>query len=158
MEPFARSFLKASLVWLALGVTLGVAMAAHPNWSVHRMAHLHMLLLGFVGMMIFGVAYHVIPRFTGHPLASRRAGIVHWWVANAGLALMVAGFMTRGLGRGAGTPLLATGGMLSSIGAYVFVVVLWRTMDGPPELRAAERRAREAVQRARASAMPIAPS
>ena len=27
---FAKAFLKASLTWLALGVTLGVAMAVHP--------------------------------------------------------------------------------------------------------------------------------
>jgi cbb3-type cytochrome oxidase subunit 1 len=47
--------------------------------------------LGFVTMMIFGVAYHVIPRFTGHPLHSRRLAGMQWWLANIGLALFVAG-------------------------------------------------------------------
>jgi cbb3-type cytochrome oxidase subunit 1 len=54
-----------------------VAMAVHPAWAVYRTAHLHMNLLGFVAMMIFGVAYHVIPRFTGHSLHSRRLAAVH---------------------------------------------------------------------------------
>ena len=72
MDWFVRAFLKSSLVWLGLGVTLGVGMAGHPAWLVYRPAHLHMTLLGFVAMMIFGVAYHVIPRFTGHPLHGRR--------------------------------------------------------------------------------------
>ena len=72
MEWFVKAFLKASLAWLALGVTLGVAMAVHPAWTVYRLPHVHVLLLGFVTMMIYGVAYHVIPRFTGAPLYSRR--------------------------------------------------------------------------------------
>ena len=64
MQWFVKAFLKASLVWLSLGVTLGVAMAAHPTWTVYRPAHVHMTALGFVTMMIYGVAYHVVPRFT----------------------------------------------------------------------------------------------
>ncbi|MDB4908547.1 MAG: cytochrome c oxidase subunit [Gemmatimonadetes bacterium] len=131
MEWFVKAFLKASLAWLALGVTLGVAMAAYPLWTLHRSAHMHMVLLGFVTMMIYGVAYHVIPRFTGHPLHSRRAAGVHWWLSNVGLALMVLGFVTRAYGAGIGTVALATGGTLSALGAYVFVYLIWRTVDGP---------------------------
>lgn len=131
MEWFVRAFLKASLAWLTLGVTLGVAMAAHPVWTIYRLAHVHMVLLGFVTMMIYGVAYHVIPRFTGHPLFSRRAARWHWWVSNVGLALMVAGFMVRNYHPVGGTVVLATGGALSALGAYVFAFVLWRTIDAP---------------------------
>ena len=45
MEWFVKAFLKASLAWLTLGVTLGVAMAAHPVWTVYRAAHMHMVML-----------------------------------------------------------------------------------------------------------------
>jgi cbb3-type cytochrome oxidase subunit 1 len=79
MDWSVKAFVKASLAWLALGVTLGVAMAARPGWAVYRPAHLHMTLLGFVAMMIYGVAHHVIPRFVGHPLHSRRLAGWHWW-------------------------------------------------------------------------------
>ncbi len=51
MDWFVRWFLKASLGWLTLGVTAGVAMAVHPVWTVYRAAHLHMVLLGFVTMV-----------------------------------------------------------------------------------------------------------
>ena len=140
MEWFVKAFLKASLAWLALGVTVGVAMAAHPVWTVYRLAHIHMLLLGFVTMMIYGVAYHVIPRFAGLPLHSRRAAGLHWWISNVGLACMVCGFVIRGAGLAAGTPVLALGGGVSAIGAYVFVYVVWRTMDGRIALRSSRRR------------------
>lgn len=135
MDWFVKAFIKASVAWLALGVTLGLAMAAHPVWTIYRPAHLHMVLLGFVTMMIYGVAYHVIPRFVGVPLHSRRAAGWQWWLSNVGLVLMVAGFAVRANGRDAGTPLLAVGGTLASIGAYIFAYLLWRTMDGPARKR-----------------------
>jgi cbb3-type cytochrome oxidase subunit 1 len=147
MTWFAKAFLKASLAWLALGVTLGVAMAAHPVWTVYRLAHVHMLLLGFVTMMIFGVAYHVIPRFVGFGLHRPRLAGAHWWMANVGLLLMVSGFVWRVFRPGAGTALLATGGALSAVGAYLFAYVIWRTIDGPDKLRAASERAARAVER-----------
>src|SRR3954465_5104333 len=118
MDWYVKAFLKASLAWLALGVTLGVAMGAYPAWSIYRTAHLHMLLLGFVGMMIFGVAYHVIPRFVGSPLRSPRAAIVHWWLANAGLAVMVVGFCLRAEGMPVSSALLGIGGTAAATGAY----------------------------------------
>jgi cbb3-type cytochrome oxidase subunit 1 len=147
---FSQAFLKASLAWLGLGVTLGVAMAAHPAWLVYRPAHLHMLVLGFVAMMIFGVAYHVIPRFTGHPLHGPRAAGVQWWLSNTGLALMVLGFVLRAQGHLSGTMVLATGGTLSAVGAYTFIWLIWRTIDGPRGLRNAVAAASQATEGPRA--------
>ena len=145
MDWFVKAFIKASLTWLALGVTLGATMAAHPEYTIYRPAHAHMVLLGFVTMMIFGVAYHVIPRFTGHLLHSRRAAEVQWFVSNAGLATMVTGFVIRANGAAMGTPVLSAGGILAATGAYIFVYNMWRTIDGPRELREQEKRAREAA-------------
>ena len=153
MDWFVRAFLKASVSWLALGVTLGVAMAAHPAWTVFRPAHMHMNLLGFVAMMIFGVAYHVVPRFSGAPLHDRRIAAAHWWVANTGLVLMVLGFVLRVSGAewlAIATPVLATGGVLSALGAYAFAWNIWRTLGAA---EAAARRAR----RSRMSDSPIVP-
>jgi cbb3-type cytochrome oxidase subunit 1 len=156
MDWFVKAFLKASLAWLALGVTLGVAMAAHPAWTVYRPAHVHMVLLGFVTMMIYGVAYHVIPRFSGNPLAARRLPGWHWWGANVGLLLMVAGFVLRPHLGAAATPVLAAGGTLAAAGAYAFAWIIWRTIDGPAALRAAAGRARAAAEGARGPRLPLA--
>jgi cbb3-type cytochrome oxidase subunit 1 len=148
MEWFVKAFLKSSLAWLALGVTLGVAMAAHPVWTVYRLAHVHMMLLGFVTMMIYGVAYHVIPHVAGFRLRHPAAARAHWWISNAGLVMMVAGFVLRVRVPDAGTAVLATGGTLSAFGAYVFVYLMWRTIDGPARLRKGATRARVAQTRA----------
>jgi cbb3-type cytochrome oxidase subunit 1 len=131
MDWFVKAFLKTSISWLGLGVTVGLAMAMHPAWSAYRTAHLHINLLGFVSMMIFGVAYHVIPRFTAHPLHNRRLAGAHWWIANIGLAIFVGGFMTIAGPHGLRAILLATGGTMSALGAYAFIYNIWRTIDGP---------------------------
>jgi cbb3-type cytochrome oxidase subunit 1 len=130
MDWFVKAFLKASLGWLALGVSLGVAMAVQPPWVVYRPVHVHVLVLGFVAMMIFGVAYHVIPRFAGHPLHNARAAAVHWWLSNVGLLAMAAGFVLRPHLGPRATLLLAGGGAFAAAGAYVFVYLIWRTIDG----------------------------
>lgn len=143
MDWFVRAFLRASMIWLALGVSLGVAMTAAPGMIIYRPAHMHMLLLGFVAMMIFGVAYHVIPRFVGRPLRSRPAAAAHWWAANAGLALMSTGFFLRPHGAALAQPLLIGGGVLAALGAYAFAINVWTTLGAvKPESGAAGRQAR----------------
>ena len=131
MEPFVRRFIRSSLLWLGAGVLLGLTMALDGRWLALRPAHMHANLLGFVSMMIFGVAYHVVPRFTGHPLHSRTLPAVHLWVANLGLAGMTTGFVLRLWHPGPGTLLLGAGALLSASGAFLFIHNLWRTLDEP---------------------------
>jgi cytochrome c oxidase cbb3-type subunit 1 len=130
MEPFVRNFVRASLVWLGIGVLLGLSMVVFPQALVYRPAHMHANLLGFVSMMIFGVAYHVLPRFAGRPLWSRRAAAVHLVLANAGLALMVGGWITRVNLPAAGTAVLTAGVIGSAAGAFLFIGNIWRTIGG----------------------------
>lgn len=140
MEPFVRNFLRAALVWLAVAGILGLAMAFVPRAAVYRPAHLHAALLGWVSMFIFGVAYHVLPRFTGRPLASRWLPTAHFWLANAGLASMVAGWMLRPTWARAGTVAVHAGGTLTALGLAFFIYLIWRLLE-VREVPAAARRA-----------------
>ena len=56
MEWFVKAFIRASLVWFALGIITGLAMAVHPPWVIYRPAHAHMVVAGFITMMVFGSA------------------------------------------------------------------------------------------------------
>mgnify|MGYP003473072289 FL=1 len=129
MDWFVKAFLKASLIWFSLAIALAVAMALFPSLAIYRTAHLHLGLLGFVTQMIYGVALHVIPRFFGQPLVHPRLAEVQFFAAQAGVTGLVLGFTLRASGWGAAQALLATGGMLSAVGAACFVVNLWRTMN-----------------------------
>lgn len=129
MERFVSGFLRAALLWLVAGTALGAAMALQPAWLVYRPVHLHMLLLGFVMMMIAGVAYHVLPRFTAAPLHAPRLAMVHLVVANVGLVCLVAGFIARVVRPSVAPVLLAIGGLASVFGAWCLAWNLWRTLD-----------------------------
>jgi cbb3-type cytochrome oxidase subunit 1 len=132
MDTFVRRFIRSSLLWLGVGVALGLAMALDARLVGFRQAHMHANLLGFVSMMIFGVAYHVFPRFTGRPLFSRRMAEVHLWLANSGLAGMVSGFILRLYRWQPGMVLLSAGAALSAAGALCFILNIWRTLDAAP--------------------------
>lgn len=138
MERHVIGFLRASLLWLGAGVTLGVVMAIRPALTAYRPAHMHMMLLGFVTMMIAGVAYHVIPRFAATSLHSVPLARVHFVLANTGLALLASGFIARVHGASLAPAMLGVGGALSAAGAYCLAFNLWRTLDraavGPQRL------------------------
>lgn len=142
MDWFVKAFIRASLAWFALGILLGIAMAADPAWLVYRPAHAHMNVVGFLTMMVFGVGYQLLPRLFGHPLNSRRFAVGHWWAANAGLGGMIVGFVVRPHAPRGGSNLVAVGGILYGLGALGFVYNMWRTFnlaDARARLRAVSR-------------------
>jgi cbb3-type cytochrome oxidase subunit 1 len=132
VDDFVRRFIRSSLLWLGFGVVLGLWLTFDAGRALaYRPAHLHVNMLGFVSMMIFGVAYHVLPRFAGRPLRSRALAGVHLVLANAGLALMVAGFFIRVSDHAIGLAVLGTGAIGSAAGAFLFIYNLWRTLEAP---------------------------
>ena len=132
MDWYVRAFIRSSATWLVLGVTLGLAMVFRGEWAIYRVAHMHMLLLGFVSMMIFGFGYHVVPRLAGNRLHSARWAGLHVWLANAGLALLSVGFAMRAHASDAALPILIAGGLSSTAGAYLFATnILLSTRERP---------------------------
>lgn len=129
MDSYTTGFLRSSLLWLVTGVSFGVAMALHPPWVVYRTAHLHLLLLGFVTMMISGVAYHVFPRFAATALYSTRLARIHLVLANIGVATMAIGFVWRLHDPVRGGVCLGVGAVAAAGGGYLLAWNLWRTLD-----------------------------
>jgi cytochrome c oxidase cbb3-type subunit 1 len=129
MDSYVRNMIRSSLVWLGVGVLIGISMAIWPAGHIlYKPGHAHANLLGFVSMMIFGVAYHVLPRFSGRALHSITLAKTHVWVANAGLALQVLGFLLRPHWREIGMAGVGAGGVISAVGAFMFIYNIWRTI------------------------------
>ena len=73
MEIYPKRFIRAGLIYLVIGVVLGVAISIEPSLGARmRFVHIHINLLGFMTMMIAGVAYHVLPRFSAAPFLGQR--------------------------------------------------------------------------------------
>lgn len=92
-----RLYVTIGLAYGLLGALLMIVRLVDPELVPGDAvrAHGHMMLLGFVLMTIYGVGLHVIPRFAGYPLRSERLATVQFWLANAGLPLMVAGWLAQ---------------------------------------------------------------
>lgn len=131
MHKRNRLYVTIGLVYGLLGGLLMLLRLIDPQLvpgNVLRI-HGHMMLLGFVLMIIYGVGLHVIPRFGGYPLRSERVATVQFWLANAGLPLMVAGWVIYD------NRLVTLGGALTVtamalFGLNMLLTVRWRSLAG----------------------------
>ena len=82
---FARLFLRHSVIYILIGISIGIYMAASHNHTLSPV-HAHLNLLGFVAMAIYGFFHRLYPAAGNDPLARW-----HFWIANLGMvALLVA--------------------------------------------------------------------
>jgi cytochrome c oxidase cbb3-type subunit 1 len=89
MDRFARWFIIMSIVYLGLAAALGIVMLGSDKAMSLKFVHSHLMMLGWVSMMIYGVGYHILPRFMGRPLYSTKIGDAQFWLANIGLVVML---------------------------------------------------------------------
>ncbi|MFQ5842368.1 MAG: cbb3-type cytochrome c oxidase subunit I [Thermodesulfobacteriota bacterium] len=135
MDRYARGFIKGGLTYLAIGVVLGVMMAAHGDWtSLLGRAHTHLNLVGFVSFMIFGVGYHILPRFTGRPLHSAKLADLHLWLANIGLiGMSIFWILDAGFERYAFEFLAVLFSIILGISMVVFIYNMWKSLIPLPQ-------------------------
>ncbi|MFO7168018.1 MAG: hypothetical protein DIU80_008305 [Chloroflexota bacterium] len=119
---------KAAGVCLPLSLGLLLAAQAGALGGEWWLAAEHLAALGWVMLMIVGVGYHVLPRFSGRGV--RGTG---WARAQVTCHLAALPAIVAGLGLGV-RPLFAAGGALMALAAALFAYTVW------PTLRAAEAR------------------
>jgi len=79
-------------------------------------------------MMIYGVGYHILPRFNGNPVAFPKLAVFHFWVANVALVGLVS---TWGIGF---SKLPEQGfAVLNAIGIFMFVTNILVSIRKPKE-------------------------
>ena len=86
MDPVGKNFIRMSVIYFAIAAVIGVHfMFSKVNYTQLFQAHVHLMMLGWMAMMIYGVGYHILPRFNGNPVAFPTLAIIHFWVANIAL-------------------------------------------------------------------------
>lgn len=131
MPPVTRWFIKSGMLCLLAGL-LGLAFVAArpvvggPAWlGALWPTLLHLLVIGWLTQLIFGVAHWMFPRYTAEaPRGSERVMWVAWGCLNAGLLLRVVGEPRAILGGDAAALLLASA-TLQFIAAIAFVINTW---------------------------------
>ncbi len=132
MGKITLYFIIASLFYLCLGVTIGVVFTIHSDLiGVFLPMHAHANLLGWVSMMIFAVAYHVLPRFSGRPLFSETLGNLHLILSNIGLlGLIIVWPLLRTYGTITLQAIHIVAAVFYAIGAFLFVINIGKTVFG----------------------------
>jgi cbb3-type cytochrome oxidase subunit 1 len=89
MDRFVRNFIIVSIFYLGISSVLGVCMLWDQSLMSLKFVHSHLNMLGWVSMMIYGVGYHILPKFAGRPLKYPKIGELQFWAANIGLIGML---------------------------------------------------------------------
>lgn len=86
MDKSTKAFIIASLVYLFFGALFGTLLTFGIGQPyLFRFAHMHLLLLGFMAMMVYGVGYFILPRFNGTTIKWEWMIGLHFVVSNVGL-------------------------------------------------------------------------
>jgi len=129
MDRFAKWFVIMSIIYLGLAAFLWVAMLWRQDLLAMRFAHSHLNMLGWVSMMIYGVGYHILPRFMGRPLYSTALGNVQFWLANVGLVVLLLFYTMNAYSPAPGyLALTVAGGVLQGLSIFLFFYNMLRTL------------------------------
>lgn len=131
MDKTTIWFIKASMIYFLVGSVMGFIMTVWPEGVIHyRSVHAHLNLLGWMSMMIFGVGYHILPRFSGKPLYSLSMAKAQFWLANIGLVGMIFSwpFITRDIATGLTKTLLVLFSGIEAIAIFLFIYNMWKTI------------------------------
>lgn len=146
MHSLARRFIKTALAFLVTGLALGVWYLVRRETGGAAIsqrelsAHTHALLVGFVMMVIAGVALWIFPRPAADDTRYKpRRAEAAWWCLAPGTALRVLSEVMAGFTPGPSLRVaIVIGGVLQAVGV---VLVFWTLY---PRIRAVGSAQREA--------------
>lgn len=133
MSRLTILFIKSSLIYFAIAVLVGLDITFMPGHLGSMMpVHAHLMLLGWITMMIYGVAYHILPRFSASPLYSDKMANVQFYLAHIGLIGMAVSFAMRSYVN-AGGMLLILFSIIEAISIILFVFNMLMTLPKAPK-------------------------
>ena len=136
-------FLKASLIYFIIGVTMGAIMTIGPIYDfvvlskLFERAHAHINLIGWVSLSIIGFIYYLILGNLGKPLYSERLGNMGFWLINIGIcaefvALLMGGYAQASsfqAGNYVIKMLIVIFAFVMMIGVYFSVYNIYKTLN-----------------------------
>jgi heme/copper-type cytochrome/quinol oxidase subunit 1 len=121
MNALSIRCIKTAFVYLAFGIGLGAWFAvdrAAGAWL--RTLHAELNLWGWATLLIYGMAYHMLPRFAGRALRWPRLVAAQSWLASASVALVAIGWVAVLSALPLGQVVLLAGGALQVAAAALF--------------------------------------
>ncbi|HZV65173.1 MAG TPA: hypothetical protein VFG03_09755 [Telluria sp.] len=112
-------WLKFAIVYLMIGVAMGIAMGASQNFTM-RPVHAHVNLLGWTTLALAGLIYSVFPKAGGSKLAR-----LHFWLMNLSLPAMMIALMLVLTGHLVAVPVLVSAELVAALAIIAFAANLF---------------------------------
>ncbi len=130
MEPVVVWYLRMSITYFVVGAAIGFGILIWPSEAGYYVpVHVHLNLLGFMSMMIYGVGYHILPKFSGQLIYSPLIMKVQFWLVNAGLIGMAASWpFYEGGTSSLSEAVLIAASLLSFAGVVLFAFNMLKTV------------------------------
>ena len=119
------TWLRIAVVYFVLGVSLGIVMGATNNFTL-RPVHVHLNLLGWVSMALFGLIGHFYPA----TLRGRVANI-QFWLYNLGVPTLLALLTALLLGNAAVGPVLGAVSVVVGVAVLLFAYLVLANVKAP---------------------------
>lgn len=130
MSKITVWFIRFAIIYFLIAILLGLHMSVAGPVYPWMPIHAHFNLLGWMSMMIYGVAYHILPRFSGKPLYSDALALAQLWLANIGLVGMAAGWWVRS--EGGSNTVLVIFSLVEALSIVFFAVNMLKTIKAAP--------------------------
>ncbi len=133
MHSLVRRYIKTAIVFLFVGLAIGGWMIVqrelwqrYPN-TYEMSAHTHAIFVGFVMMMILGVALWLFPRPDKADTRYQPAlAVAAYWLLVTGTATRIAGELLRQFSNGLGLRLaVVLAGFVQIAGLALFFFTMW---------------------------------
>lgn len=119
MPNVSHLFFRAGILFLIVGIGLGLAMSITRNHDVIG-AHAHINLLGWVTSAIFG-GYYALNPAKAEGLLPR----IHFWVYTLGVVLMSGALYLLLKGNAGAEPIVAIGSLLTAAGVLIAAWIIF---------------------------------
>jgi hypothetical protein len=131
MPTLPFRFLLVAVCAALCGMAAGIFMAAAGDFTLAP-AHAHLNLLGWVSMALYGLFYHAVPEAAVGWLPR-----AHFWVATAGLVIIVPALGWLLLGHPGIEPVIGVGSLLTVAAMGMFGAVVLRSRQRATSVRRA---------------------
>ncbi len=120
MTHFSRRFLLCAIGYVIIGMFLGIFMGATQDFSLAPV-HAHMNLVGWASMGLFAYFYNAVPEAGETRLANAQ-----FWIAQAGLLMLIPGLTMVLKENITGEPILIVGELLTATSMLLFGFTVFR--------------------------------
>lgn len=115
-------WIKIAVVYLVLGVSLGIYMGASGDHTLHPV-HAHINLLGWATMTLIGLIYRHFPEMARSPLAR-----IQFWLHNLSLPVLMVALTLLMRGNESLEPVVGIGSAVVGASVAMFAVNVFKNM------------------------------